>query len=68
MKKVTALLLAALLVLSFLAACNRTEEDILAAEFVEYVRTEAAKQGVSAEYLLEHGDISFEEWKENHAS
>lgn len=67
MKKVIALLLAAFLAFSFLVACNRTEEEILAAEFVEYVRTEAAKQGVSAEYYLEQGYITFEEWKENHA-
>lgn len=67
MKKAIVVLLASLLMISLLAGCFRTEEDILAAEFVEYMRTEAAKQGVSAEYLLEHGDISFEEWMENHA-
>ena len=68
MKKVLALLLATLAVISFWVVCSRIEEDVVSAEFVEYVRTEAAKQGVSAEYLLEHGDISFEEWKETHPS
>lgn len=66
MKKVIAVLLVILAVVAFSTVCSKIEEDTLAAEFVEYVRTEAAKQGVSAEYLLEHGDISFEEWKETH--
>lgn len=67
MKKIIAIILITLLVVSvylFLSLCNSEQADTLMVEFTEYLKQEARKQGVTAEYLLESGQITFEQWQD----
>lgn len=62
MKKAIAIFLIALAVVSLYLFLDACQQDKLGEEFADYLRQESFEQGVTAEYLLESGQITFEDW------